>query len=72
LNLDASYVGERRDWGGVILESYALVNLAGAWKIGEAVQLQARIENLTDVEYEHADGYGTMGRSAYLGVKAGL
>jgi vitamin B12 transporter len=72
LNLDAGYVGERRDWGDVTLGSYTLVNLSGTYRINETVKLQGRVENLTDVEYEHAGGYGTPGRSAYFGIRADL
>lgn len=72
LNLDAGYVGERKDWGDVTLDDYTLVNLAGTYDISDTFQLQGRIENLTDEEYEQADGYGTPGRSAYLGIKADL
>jgi len=70
LELDARYVGERRDWGDVTLDSYTLVNLAGTLDISDTVQLQGRVENLTDEEYEQADGYGTPGRAGYVGIKA--
>jgi vitamin B12 transporter len=71
-NLHVTMVGERRDWGDVTLDSYTLVNLTGTYIISDAVQMFGRIENLTDIKYEEADGYGTPGRSAYFGVKADL
>ncbi|MBN2719890.1 MAG: TonB-dependent receptor [Proteobacteria bacterium] len=72
VSLDAQYVGEREDWGDATLDSYALVNLAGDLEISDRISLQGRIENLTDRDYELADGYGTPGRAGYLGLKAEL
>jgi len=72
LDLDAEYVGERRDWGDITLGSYTLVDLAASFRVGEKVTLQGRIDNLTDKEYEFADGYGTPGRGVYFGLKAEL
>ena len=70
LNADATWVGERKDWGDVTLDSYTLVNLAGSWSLSDTLSLFGRIKNLTDEEYELAGGYGTPGRAAYVGVKA--
>ena len=70
--MEAGYVGDRRDWGDVTLDSYTLVTLAGSFRVNKSLQVLGRIENLTDEEYEEADGYGTPGRSAYFGVKAEL
>jgi vitamin B12 transporter len=72
LSLNSSYVGERKDWGDVTLDNYTLVNMTGTFRISNAVELLGRVENLTNEEYEQADGYGTPGRSAYLGIKADL
>ncbi|UCF30129.1 MAG: TonB-dependent receptor [bacterium] len=72
LDLDASWVDERKDWGDVILASYTLVNLAGAYRISGALELTGRVVNLLDEEYEEAAGYGTPGMSGYLGLRAEL
>ena len=72
VSMEAGYVGDRRDWGDVTLDSYTLVTLAGSFRVNKSLQVLGRIENLTDEEYEEADGYGTPGRSAYFGVKAEL
>jgi vitamin B12 transporter len=72
LNADATWVDERKDWGDVTLDSYTLVNLTGSWSLSDTLSLFGRIQNLTDEEYELAGGYGTPGRSAYVGVKADL
>jgi len=79
LNLTGIYVGDRTDkdfstWPAatVTLESYTLVNLAGSFAVSDRFKLTGRIENLLDEEYQEVFGYGTPGRSAYLGVKADL
>lgn len=72
VSLDAQYVGEREDWGDATLDSYTLVNLAGDLEISDRLSLQGRIENLTDQDYELADGYGIPGRAGYLGLTAKL
>jgi len=72
LNLGAALVGERRDWGDVTLSSYTLVNLSGSYRLTDSLQVFGLVENLSDEEYEEADGYGTPGRSAYFGMKATL
>ena len=66
LNLDAVWVGERKDWGDVDLASYSLINMTGSYRIGENLELMGRVENLLDEEYEEAAGYGTPGRSVYF------
>ncbi len=72
LVLDATWVGERKDWGDITLDSYTLVNLAGSWRISNYLSLFGRIQNMLDEEYEQAGGYGTPGRAAYVGVSAEL
>ena len=72
LAMNAVYVGERKDWGDVTLENYTLVNLAGGYRIGEALEVFGRVQNLMDEEYEEAGGYGTPGRAFYGGVRAEL
>jgi vitamin B12 transporter len=72
LNMDATWVGERKDWGGATLGSYTLVDLAGSWRMSHNLKLFGRVQNMLDEEYEEAGGYGTPGRSAYFGIKADL
>lgn len=70
VNFGVIYVGDRKDFGGVTLEAYALVNLAVSYDLTEKVKLIGRIENLLNREYEEVYGYGAPGLSAYVGVKA--
>jgi len=71
LNLwvNGSYVGKRDDIGGVELDDYLTLNLGGGFQVTSNVLIYARIENLTDEDYELVDGYGTAGISAYAGAK---
>ena len=72
LTADAVYVGERMDWGDVTLDSYALVNVAGSYRVSAVLEVFGRVENLLDEEYEEAGGYGTEGLSAYIGIRADI
>jgi vitamin B12 transporter len=72
LTTDAVYVGDRKDWGDVTLESYTLVNLAGSWRLSGGLTVFGRIQNLFDEEYEEAGGYGTPGKAVYVGFRADL
>lgn len=73
LGLNTLVVGERPDEGGSItLDEYTLVNLTGTYNLTEMVELFGRVENLLDEEYQEVSGYGTVGRSAYVGIRAGL
>lgn len=65
------YAGRREDVGGsgtVNLSSYTLVNLRAGVTLTPAWSLAARVENLTDRDYELVRGYNTAGRSGYLEV----
>lgn len=52
------------------LDGYALVTLRASLPVSDGIELFGRIENVTDERYETVAGYGTMGRSAYLGARA--
>ncbi|MFH2029051.1 MAG: TonB-dependent receptor [Bacteroidota bacterium] len=72
-NLIYSYIGEREDkdfmtYSRVKLKSYSLVNITGEYKLFEFASLTGRIENALNQYYEEVLYYGTLGRSAYLGV----
>jgi len=65
------YSGKRDDVGPVgtlELPSYALVNLRASFALDADWTLAARLENLTDRDYELVKGYNTPGRSAFLEV----
>ena len=60
--------GDQDDSGGV-RNGFVTANLNGAWRVTQAVELTARIENLADEGYQQVLGYGEPGRSAYVGVR---
>lgn len=78
LNLNIAYVGDRDDIFFppfpepsqiVDLDAYSLVNLAGAYRINETVELYGRIDNLLDEDYEDVYGYSTLGIGGFVGVR---
>ena len=52
-----------------VLGGYALVNLYASTRIARDYTVLARIDNLTDKDYQSARTYATAGRSVYVGVK---
>ncbi len=55
-----------------VLGGYTLVGLRGSVRLGERLELFARLENLFDEDYETVSGYGTLGRNAHVGVRVRL
>jgi vitamin B12 transporter len=52
------------------LGGYTLVTLRASLPVTEQIELFGRIENVTDERYQTTAGYGTLGRSAYIGARA--
>ncbi|MDE8651399.1 TonB-dependent receptor plug domain-containing protein [Novosphingobium album (ex Liu et al. 2023)] len=52
------------------LDGYATGTLRASLPIGEKFELFGRVENVTDESYATVSGYGTPGRSAFVGVRA--
>jgi len=71
LSADYAYVNLRYDSAGEedTLKAYQLVNANAAIKFGTAMKLYARGENITDEDYELAEGFGTPGEAYYFGLK---
>ena len=55
--------------GRVVLASYTLVNLSGAFEVTDAIELFGRVENLTDEDYYEVFGFPTSPRAAYVGAR---
>jgi vitamin B12 transporter len=79
VNLNVRYTSNTLDtdfstFPGTIvnLGSYAVVNLAGSYKVLDQLEVYARVENLFDQKYETGFGYGTAGLSGYGGVRLSL
>jgi vitamin B12 transporter len=68
-SLMATYNGEEFDFGGSQTDAWTRIDLRAAWDLTEAVQFYARVDNLFDEDYQHTVGYGTPGRSGFIGVR---
>jgi vitamin B12 transporter len=62
------YNSRREDISDISLPAYTLLNLRARYALDAAWTLSARVENLTDRDYELVHGYNTAGRSGYLEV----
>jgi len=69
-NLGVNYFGSRKDVGYITDKAYTVVRIASSYDITKNLQIFGRIENLFDKDYQEADGYATLGRSFYAGIKA--
>ena len=71
-SLAARYSGRAFDRAGSanMLPDYWLFDLRAQWKVAEGLTLQGRIENLPDKHYETASGYGSLGRTGYVGLRS--
>lgn len=69
---DIRMVGDSYDDAGNTrsIDSYALLTLRANMPVTERIELFGRVENVGDADYETAAGYGTPGRSAYIGARA--
>jgi vitamin B12 transporter len=79
LTLVARYNGEQTDLAftdpsfvpvRVRLDDFLLVNLNAEYRLTDWLDLFARVENLTDEEYEEVFSFASPGRSAYAGLRA--
>ncbi|MBC8056478.1 MAG: TonB-dependent receptor [Rhizobiales bacterium] len=61
-------VGARPD-GGVTLGGYATLDLSARWRFAPQWQLEAKLLNATDRQYEPARDYQPVGRQAWIGVR---
>ena len=69
LFLRGSFTGSREDSTGAKMNEYLTLDLGGGYQLTTNVLLYARIENITDTDYELVSSYGTAGISAYAGAK---
>ena len=53
----------------LVLDAYAIFNLATQFEIEKDLVFEGRIENLFDKQYEHVYGFNTPGVSMYAGVR---
>jgi len=70
--LNIQYTGKRQDFIGLTqgeLEDYTVVNLALAYDVTDNIELQARLDNAFDEDYQEVAGYGSVDRSIYGGIR---
>jgi vitamin B12 transporter len=51
------------------VESYEVLDLAASWRLAEALTLRARVDNVTDEEYQQFVGFPQPGRRARVGIQ---
>jgi vitamin B12 transporter len=54
--------------GRDLLPGYTLLNVGANWKMQKNVSLLARINNLTDAQYQLANGFSTPGRNLFVSM----
>lgn len=54
--------------GRDLLAGYTLLNVGANWKLQKHVSLLARINNLTDAQYQLANGFSTPGRNLFVSM----
>ena len=63
------YNGEEANTDNTTLDDWTRFDLNGRWAVSGSLELFARIENILDEDYQQILGYGTPGRSAYVGAR---
>ena len=69
LGLDTLTAGKRKDFGGVTLDGYTLLNATARWFVTDAWTVQASLENALDEQYELANGFNTADRSLLVATR---
>ncbi len=58
-----NYVGARLDYPSILLPSYQTYDLNLRYRLQRNLALRMHVDNLADRDYQHVNGYGTLGRS---------
>ena len=68
---ELSYTGERPDsaYSDIILGAYTLLNLSATKSFGKVINIGLRLQNITNEDYQLADGFNTAGRSAFFNIR---
>ena len=68
---ELTYTGERPDsaYSDIILDAYTLLNLSATKSFSNRIHLGLRLVNITDEDYQLADGFNTAGRSAFFDIR---
>lgn len=66
---DVSAVSPRPDFGGIELPGYVRLDLRASAPLANDWIIEARLENIGDVDYELLSGYNTPGRSGVVSLR---
>ncbi|HSM31287.1 MAG TPA: TonB-dependent receptor, partial [Woeseiaceae bacterium] len=69
LGLSVLASGDREGFGGINLPGYVVASLTGQFQLSSNLQLNARVENLLDADYQTAADFRMQGRSAFIELK---
>ncbi|MEL7312202.1 MAG: TonB-dependent receptor [Pseudomonadota bacterium] len=69
VDLSVNSSDSRRDFGGIALEGFNLIALAGRFALTDALSLTARIDNVGDERYETAAGFNQLGRTTTVQLR---
>ncbi len=69
LGLSILASGDREDFGGIALPGYVVANATALLQLNDQWQLNARIENLADTEYQTAANYRMQERSGFVELR---
>ena len=78
ININVNYNGKQDDFffpppffgqETVTLDSFALLNVAGSYKLNDLFSIYARVENLLDENYEQVLGFQSLGVGAFAGLR---
>ena len=69
LGLSVLASGDREGFGGIALPGYVVASLTGQFQLSRNLQLNARVENLLDADYQTAADFRMQGRSAFIELK---
>jgi vitamin B12 transporter len=62
------YVGDRPDRNGILLPSYAVVDVHARWRVAPQWQVSAALENLFDRGYQPTGGYNGKPRGFFMSL----
>jgi len=72
LGLNGEYLGERYDRSGkkgAQTGKYTIANVTSNYDVDKHLSFYAKIDNITDKEYQTVHGYASSPRAAYAGIK---
>jgi len=74
INLGVTHVGENIDTDFATflraeLAPYTLIRLGASWQVNDEFELYARVENLTDEDYQEVFGYNAAPQALHIGLR---